>query len=479
MLINSVRKISFTFLATSVALLSSACTSKLSPPDLGSLYSKSAQYHGLERNPIIVIPGVLGSRLENSETGSTVWGAYTGKYANPKTEEGLKQLALPMEIGAELKDLKDKVKSTAVLDRIQVNLLGVPLEIRPYFDILATLGAGGYRDQTLGMLGEVDYGSDHFSCFQFPYDWRRDIVESAKKLGEFIEEKKSFIRSKQIELFGASKEEIRFDMVAHSMGGLVLRYYLRYGSQDLPRDGSLPELTWEGAKNVDKVVLVATPNAGSLDALGNLVNGTTFPFPAPKYPPALLGTYPSLYQLLPRARHGSVKSFDTKEKLNLMDPKLWADMGWGLADPDSLDIIQKMLPQTVSKEEALRIALDHQAKLLARAKHLHQSLDLPAVPPEDLKFAIFIGDAVQTLESLELNKRNQTLVNYRYAPGDKLVTRASALMDERLGSEWQPFLKSPVAWDRVFFIFKDHIALTKDKSFADNILFYLLEQRSK
>ena len=31
-----------------------------------------------------------------------------------------------------------------------------------------------------------------FTCFQFAYDWRRDIVESARKLDGFIKEKKLF-----------------------------------------------------------------------------------------------------------------------------------------------------------------------------------------------------------------------------------------------------------------------------------------------
>ncbi len=43
------------------------------------------------------------------------------------------------------------------------------------------------------------------------------------------------------------------------MGGLVLRYYLRYGAQPLPEDGSIPRLTWAGAANVANAILVATP----------------------------------------------------------------------------------------------------------------------------------------------------------------------------------------------------------------------------
>ena len=35
-------------------------------------------------------------------------------------------------------------------------------------------------------------------------------------------------------------------VVAHSMGGLISRYYLRYGDSDLPESGPVPEPTWKG-----------------------------------------------------------------------------------------------------------------------------------------------------------------------------------------------------------------------------------------
>ncbi|MCA9771409.1 MAG: hypothetical protein KC466_03315, partial [Myxococcales bacterium] len=38
-------------------------------PNLGTLYSKAARYHGLGRNPIVVIPGILGSRLVDGASG--------------------------------------------------------------------------------------------------------------------------------------------------------------------------------------------------------------------------------------------------------------------------------------------------------------------------------------------------------------------------------------------------------------------------
>ena len=127
---------------------------------------------------------------------------------------------------------------------------------------------GGYRDSQLGQSGAIDYGNEHYTCFQFDYDWRRDIVENARRFDQFIEQSAAYVRS----IWGSNRP-IRFDVVAHSMGGLLARYYLRYGSSDLPADGSLPQPTWHGAARLENIVLVGPPNGGSVGALTNLVDG--------------------------------------------------------------------------------------------------------------------------------------------------------------------------------------------------------------
>lgn len=52
-----------------------ACGSSQPTPDLPRLDNQSAQYHGPERNPVIVIPGLLGSELVQEETECIVWGS--------------------------------------------------------------------------------------------------------------------------------------------------------------------------------------------------------------------------------------------------------------------------------------------------------------------------------------------------------------------------------------------------------------------
>ncbi|MCH8127608.1 hypothetical protein IIC38_16870 [candidate division KSB1 bacterium] len=66
--------------------------------------------------------------------------------------------------------------------RGKIKLFGLPIEMSAYIDILAALGISGYRDEQLSKEGVVDYGDDHFTCFQFDYDWRRDNVENTLRL---------------------------------------------------------------------------------------------------------------------------------------------------------------------------------------------------------------------------------------------------------------------------------------------------------
>ncbi|HWP91342.1 MAG TPA: hypothetical protein VNN20_03975 [Thermodesulfobacteriota bacterium] len=242
-------------------------------PDLGGLYTRAAMSSDLYKNPVILIPGILGSKLVDGESGRIVWGAFDGTYADPEKPDGARLIALPMKKGAPLTELTDDVYPDGALDRVKVRLLGISFLLGTYVNILSTLGVGGYRDESLGNAGQVDYGDEHFTCFQFAYDWRRDNAENAKRLHQFILEKRAYVQEEFKKRYGVENYDVKFDIVAHSMGGLVTRYYLRYGGTQLADDSSLPEVTWEGAKYVDKAILVGTPNSGSVHAIEDMING--------------------------------------------------------------------------------------------------------------------------------------------------------------------------------------------------------------
>ena len=273
---------------------------------LSEIYNRDAQLPDYLRNPVIVIPGILGSRLVDAETDDVAWGEMGPGAANAFRVSTLRELALPMQVGKPLSELKDQVHEDGPLDRLVFKVYGISVRINAYAQILATLGVGGYRDLHHGgksNLNEVDYGDDHFTCFQFSYDWRRDISETAVELHQYIEEVEAYTRKQYKERYGIEDPNIKFDIVAHSMGGLVARYYLRYGDQQLPEDGSLPDLTWQGANRVGRAFLIGPPNEGSAITLNEMREGMSLAKALPKFPPAVLGTMPAVYQLLPRTEN--------------------------------------------------------------------------------------------------------------------------------------------------------------------------------
>jgi hypothetical protein len=463
-------------LALAAAALVSAggCGSTLRPPDLGDLYTRAAQDHGPERNPVIVIPGILGSRLVAEGGEPVVWGAFGGGSIDPDTPEGARLLALPMDASRPLEALRDEVVPDGALDRIRIRLLAIPVELDAYAQILATLGAGGYRDEQLARAGVVDYGPDHFTCFQFDYDWRRDIPENAARLGRFIHAKKAFVeaemRARDLEV----PDDLRFDIVAHSMGGLVARYYLRHGEAGLPDDGPVPEPTWAGAAAVDRLVLVGTPSLGSLDAVLTLTRGVRFAIVLPRYEPAVLGTMPSIYQLLPRPRHAALVDADGTP-LDVYDPAVWERHGWGLADRGQDRVLRRLLPDVPGADDRRRIALDHQRRCLERARRVAAALDRPATPPAPVELHLFAADAVPTNAVATPAAGDDRVRILEQRPGDGTVLRSSALADERVGGAWTPRLRSPVAFAGVTLLFNDHLGMTEDPVFADNVLYLLLE----
>jgi pimeloyl-ACP methyl ester carboxylesterase len=452
------------------------CSSTAAIPDLGGIYNRAAQEHGPFQNPVVVIPGILGSRLVDRRTGTIVWGAFGGDYARPDTAEGARLFALPMEPGKPLLALADDVEPDGVLRRLDVSLFGLPIELQAYVHILAALGVGGFRDETLGSAGAIDYGADHFTCFQFDYDWRRDNAENAVRLHEFLVEKRAYVRAKIRERYGIDRDDIRFDVIAHSMGGLITRYYLQHGPVSLPDDGSLPPITWGGASFIERCVLIGTPNAGSVRALEQLVTGIRFSRLFPRYAAAILGTFPSIYQLLPRERHRAlVDAADPERVLDPFDPALWQSNSLGLASPDEDDVLAQLLPDVATREERLAIALDAQRKCLDRGRQFTSALDRPISPPANVRLYLVAGDAVPTGAVVALDRARRSVEIIESGPGDGTVIRSSALLDERVGAPWSPHVHSPIPWRDVQFLFTDHLGLTRDPGFTDRVLYLLLE----
>lgn len=442
---------------------------------LKALYDRTAQYHEPDRNPVIVIPGILGSRLVEQDTGRTVWGAFKADYADPDKADGRRLVAVPLSQS----ESSPNVRPDGVLEDLELKLIGFPFSVQAYRGILTTLGAGGYRDETLG-LNSIDYGDDHFTCFQFDYDWRLSMDETAAELNKFIEEKKAEVQFHYKERYGIDKSDVKFDIVAHSMGAILTRYYMRYGAAPLPDDGSIPAVSWAGSKNIDRAILVAPPNAGSLDAFEQLVEGFNTGRPVlPHYDPVIIGTFPSVYQLLPRSRHKNLVWDGNAEDVisDILDPAQWQAQNWGLSatDEDSLEILRDILPSVESDTQRIAIARRFQAESLKKARQFQKAMDVPARQPADVEYFLVAGDAAKTAEIMSFDRTDSKLTILKEGIGDSVVLRSSALLDERVGNEWRPTVQSPIQWSSTMFLPSSHRDIPNTDIFEDNVLYWLLE----
>lgn len=120
--------------------------------------------------------------------------------------------------------------------------------------------------------------------------------------------------------------------------------------------------------------------------------------------------------------------------------------------------------------------MDHQRKALRRARQFAAAMDVPASPPAGVALFLIVGDAVSTEAVMAVEPDTGEIAVVKLAPGDGTVLRSSALMDERIGTNKRGRLESPIDWANVQFLFRNHLGLTKDPAFTDNLLYFLFER---
>ncbi|HRH42600.1 MAG TPA: hypothetical protein PKY82_13310 [Pyrinomonadaceae bacterium] len=322
------------------------------------------------KNPLIIIPGIMGSKLVNKNTNETVW----VRFKDAKDDD------LNLPISPDLGANKDDLVATDIVENIKfVKFLP---GISVYEDLLNYLEKkGGYQRGNWEIPSE---SGDTDTYYVFPYDWRRDNVETAHLLIQKIEKLKAKLK----------RPDLKFDVLAHSMGGLITRYAAMYGMSDLRER---PNPTWAGAKHFGNIFMLGTPNEGSMEALDALNNGSSISIPlGGRYYPSFFSrevgfTMPALFQLLP---HGEAARF-YDGNLNLIDidiydSKNWKRYGWTLtADEEYMAKLSKA--KRVQAEKYLDA-------VLLRAKRFHEALDVKAKVPESLSFYLFGSDCKTTLD---------------------------------------------------------------------------------
>ena len=448
----------------------------LAHPSLTHLYGQAAGQDASMRNPVIVLPGIMGSSIQCPRTGRTLWGGpERAAFADPRDDHELRSVAHPIAPGVALSEAVDETKISGSIYRLKAKVFGLPLSVQAYGPILSMLGVGGFlNEERRGKSLQDHYGERSVATsFEFAYDWRRNIAENARLLGRFIDQVRDFAA---YDAGIKNRDEVKVDIVAHSMGGLLVRYFLAYGTKSLDEIGDEPEPDWSGVDAVEHAIIVGTPNAGSMLAMEKLLGGLPASPATPAYPPAVLCTMPSIYQLLPRPRHEPFVEEDGQTQIDdFMSVETWERRGWGLLSPQADEVIARMYPEFGSREARRDAAYDHVSKCLDATVRFHRAIDLPRQAPDSIVQHLFAGDGVMTPARCAI-KPSGTVVPIQYDYGDGTVLRSSALMDERGWRREQPRVLTPIDWDNITFVPADHMMLTRHPTFVNNALYTLLEK---
>ncbi len=455
------------------------------------------------KDPVIIIPGVQGSELVNTQTGKSVWFAVR----RDKDDD----IRLPMT-SANLARNRDNLVAKDIIR--EVKLPGVLPDIEVYKGLIDSLQARGYTEADWNKPQATDV------FYVFPYDWRRDNVETARLLIQKIEAVKRVLK----------RPDLKFDIIAHSMGGLIARYAAMYGAADLPPEGRNPVPTWAGAKHINKLLMFGTPNEGSVDAFSAVINGASIvstrnlPFIDDFRPEDIL-TSPASFQLM---QHQSTARFldeDLKPlKVDLYNPKTWNTYGWGaINDPKFLSKLKdaprlalrnkEIKPAKLAKDATYddRVLAEttsaqvraYFASVLSRAKRFHLALDAPTRRSPILLYA-YGGNCQPTLDAVVLmpddkKERWITITGARdiktsggreikkdavkeaiYALGDGRVTRRSLLAEsEESKGGTEQLVKTIFPVKSSVFGCGLHTSLFLEKTIQDSFLSALIVEKTQ
>ena len=207
---------------------------------------------------VVLVPGITGSVLERN--GREVWGPSSGAvlrglFSGGQTVEDLRLDDDPPDVD----DLGDGVEATHLVG--DVHLFPKLWRIDGYTKVARRL------QQRLRLQPGETY-------FELPYDWRRDNRVAARKLER---QTADWLRQRR-----QTYPDAKAVFVAHSMGGLICRYFIE---------------VLGGAKDTRALVTFGTPFRGSLNALDSLVNGVEKLHLLDLT--ELTRSFTSIYQLLP------------------------------------------------------------------------------------------------------------------------------------------------------------------------------------
>ncbi len=320
-------------LLLSALVVVAGCLPPKKPPVLAELSRRS------ERTPVVLLPGITGTRLRESGTGRMIWGS--GRSLFLPRDAGY-SLAVPL---AGAPGAEPGLQTDGPVTRVSVFGL---LRFEVYSAVIRLMEANGYQH------GDLSDPRPDDDFFVFTYDWRFGNVRAAARLAEDLERLRS-VRGESV---------LRVSLICQSNAARIGRYYLKYGGAPLERAESGSARSPTRVK-VDKLILVGTDNAGAIRTLTDLNRGRRYvPVIGRRFSPEMVFTFESIYEDLPLARRDLF--FDIEGQLldvDLSDAGNWKRFGWS--------IYKGKVARRLRKERARRIFGSEQQ----REAFLQRSLD--------------------------------------------------------------------------------------------------------
>jgi hypothetical protein len=441
--------------------LSLAACTRFERPPLGTLYRPTRD--NPDQPPLLVIPGAFGSCLRDRRTGHEVWPGSSAELL-ASDYRGLEVAIDP----ATLEPDAGHIEAYAVFRE------GLGRDF--YGEVLRTLQqAGGYA--RCGEGAPPQPGRRNF--YVYVYDFRLDNIRAVHGLHAMIER----IRADH------GDPHLAVDVLAHSNGGLLARYYARYGATDLPASGPFAP-TGAGAATMRRLLLVGTPNLGTMQPVLSQLRGEEIGLR--NIPSEVVATCTGAPQMMPHpAMPWLVDVTGRPVDADLFDIATWRRFGWSVFDPR---VAQRTVARHGGGAEGrhyLDLLREFMAKHLERGRRFMESLAIPAPGTEPATF-VFGGDCELTLSRLVLERtaggyagRERVAdiavpvpgVDYEalmFEPGDTVVTRPSLLGRRSLNVAAPRSEVESLQVAHSVFLCERHQQLTGNPSFQDNLLNALL-----
>jgi pimeloyl-ACP methyl ester carboxylesterase len=213
-----------------------------------------------------MLPGICGSVL--AKDGKEIWSpSAQGIWQFIKSRsQSLASLALAGD-DANVADLGDGVTATRLVE--DIHLVPGLWKIDGYTTIRRLL------ESQFNVFSSKDHPPGEANFIEVPYDWRRDNRSSARRVNGLVDLYLNAWRKRQ------NLKNAQAIFLAHSMGGLIARYWLD---------------VMGGWRMTRALVTFGTPFRGSPKALGYIANGSK---PRLASLTSMLQSCTSVYQLLP------------------------------------------------------------------------------------------------------------------------------------------------------------------------------------